>query len=197
MTRSSTQVARALLSTALEQGGYFTAKQARKTGYDYPHIEYHESTGSFEKVGHGLYRLSTLPPGENDDLIRLSLWSRDRADQPQAVVSHETALVLHEISDLLPSRIHLTVPPTFRKKPPRGVVLHKATLDRTDVEDRGGFRVTTPLRTLLDAAASGTSQEELRKAVREALGRGLVRKTKLAEMAKGAPHFARLLDAIP
>jgi predicted transcriptional regulator of viral defense system len=197
MIRSSTQVARSLLSRALEQGGYFTAKQARDIGYDYPHLEYHESTGSFEKVGYGLYRLSTLPPGENDDLIRLSLWSRDRADQPQAVASHETALVLHEISDLLPSRIHLTVPRTFRKRPPRGVVLHKATLAPSDVEERGGFRVTTPLRTLLDAAASGTSQEELRKAVREALGRGLVRKAKLAEAAEGAPHLARLLDAIP
>src|SRR5580700_7774390 len=101
MAHPTTQAARALFSKALEQGGYFTAKQARKVGYDYPHLEYHESTGNFDKIGHGLYRLSSLPPDENDDLIRLSLWSRDRADRPQAVVSHESALVLHDLSELL------------------------------------------------------------------------------------------------
>jgi predicted transcriptional regulator of viral defense system len=196
MARSTIQVGRSLLSRALEQGGYFTAKQAREIGYDYPHLEYHESTGHFAKVGHGLYRLSTLPPGENDDLIRLSLWSRDRADRPQAVVSHESGLVLHELSELLPARVHLTVPPTFRKKPPPGVVLHKAALAPADVEERVGFRVTTPLRTLLDAAASGTSREQLAKAVREALGRGLVRKSKLAEAADADPRFHRVIEIL-
>jgi predicted transcriptional regulator of viral defense system len=196
MTRSTIQVARSLLSRALEQGGYFTAKQAREVGYNYQHLEYHESTGHFVKVGHGLYRLSTLPPGENDDLIRLSLWSRNRADRPQAVVSHESALVLHELSELLPARVHLTVPPTFRKKPPPGVVLHKAALAPADVEERVGFRVTTPLRTLLDAAAFGTSHEQLAKAVREALGRGLVRKSKLAEAADADRRFHRVIEIL-
>jgi hypothetical protein len=39
---------------ATRHGGYFTAKQAKEVGYGDPHIEYHESTGSFERVGHGL-----------------------------------------------------------------------------------------------------------------------------------------------
>src|ERR1700730_5411140 len=116
MSRSTTEVARTLFSRALEQGGYFTAKQAREVGYAYPHIEYHESTGNFERVGHGLYRLTSLPPGEHDHLVRFSLWSRDRADRPQAVVSHDSALVLHELSELLPGKVPLTVPGTFRKE---------------------------------------------------------------------------------
>jgi predicted transcriptional regulator of viral defense system len=180
----------------MEQGGYFTTKQAKAVGYDYPHIEYHESTGSFERVGHGLYRLSTLPPGEHDDLVRLSLWSRDRSDRPQAVVSHESALVLHELSDLLPKRIHLTVPKSFRKRSPRGVALHKKDVAPSDVEERAGFRVTTPLRTLLDAALSGTSREELEKAVREALRRGLVRKSKLSDAARKDPRLLSLSEIL-
>jgi predicted transcriptional regulator of viral defense system len=167
MARSTTEAARSLFSRALEQGRYFTAKQAKQSGYDYPHLEHHESTGSFQNVSRGLYRLTSLPPSDYDDLIRLRLWSRDRADRPQAVVSHESALVLHELSELLPSRTHLTVPRTFRKAAPRGVVLHKATLAPSDVEIRTGFTVTSALRTLLDAAASETSQEQLTKAVRE------------------------------
>lgn len=83
MNRSAREASRRLLSRALEQGGYFTAKQAQEAGYDYPHLDYHVSCGNFVRVGHGLYRLPDLPPSEHDDLIRLALWSRNRQDQPQ------------------------------------------------------------------------------------------------------------------
>ena len=72
MPRSTREAARSLRSTAQGQGGYFTAKQAKRSGYDYPHLEYHVSTGAFERVDHGLYRLADLPPAVNEDLIRLS-----------------------------------------------------------------------------------------------------------------------------
>ncbi len=193
MPHSSRETARSLFSKALEQGGYFTAKQARKAGYDYPHLDYHVSAGNFERVEHGLYRLTSLPPGEHDDLVRLSLWSRDRQDEPQAVVSHESALVLHDLSELLPAEIHLTVPPTFRKEPPAGCVLHKARLAPKDIEERAGFRATAPLRTLLDVAASGVPEEQLQKAVADALARGLVRRKQLLEAAKKSPRSYRLL----
>ena len=192
MARSTREAARSLRTTAQEQGGYFTAKQAKGSGYDYPHLEYHLSTGAFERVEHGLYRLTDVPAAENEDLIRLSLWSRNRADEPQAVVSHESALVLHDLSELLPNEIHLTVPSGFRKEPPDGCVLHKAALLPAEVEERVGFRVTTPLRTLLDVAADTTSQEQLEKAVTEALERGLVRKSKLVAAVRQAPELDRL-----
>jgi predicted transcriptional regulator of viral defense system len=196
MPRSTREAARSLRTTAQEQGGYFTAKQAKISGYDYPHLEYHLSTGAFERVEHGLYRLTDVPVAENEDLIRLTLWSRNRADEPQAVVSHESALVLHELSELLPKEIHLTVPPGFRKAPPPGCSLHKAALPPADVEERLGFRVTTPYRTLLDVAAGTTSQEQLEKSVTEALDRGLVRKTKLVAAIRQAPELKRLERAL-
>lgn len=197
MRRSKQDTARRLFSKALEQGGYFTAKQAREVGYDYPHLDYHVSAGNFERVERGLYRLTNLPAGEHDDLVRLTLWSRNRQDEPQAVASHESALVLHELSELLPTTLHLTVPPTFRKDPPAGCVLHKARLAPTDIEERTGFRVTAPLRTLLDAAASGVAEEQLQKAVTDALARGLVRRNKLLEAARkslGSQRLLRILD---
>lgn len=188
MARSVREAARELATLAHEQGGYFTAKQARQSGYGYRHLDYHETAGNFERVDHGLYRLPTVPRSEHDDLIRLSLWSRNQKDEPQAVVSHETALVLHELTDLLPAVIHLTVPARFRKEPPAGCVLHKAALSAGEIEERAGFRVTTALRTLLDSAAGGVSQEELEKAVVEALTRGLVRRKALEEAAADPAH---------
>ena len=84
------------------------------------------------------------------------------------------------------------VPPKFRKDAPPGCNLHKANLDREDIEEREGFRVTTPLRTLLDAAAGDISQEQLEKAVSDALSRGLVRRRKLVEAMARLPQTRRL-----
>ncbi len=190
--RNSRIAYRALFATAVRQGGYFTASQARAAGYGYAHIDYHLQAGNFERIAHGLYRLPEIPPCEHDNLIRLALWSRNRADEPQAVVSHDTALLLHELSDVLPRRVHLTVPPSFRKRPPKGCVVHKSPLARSEVEEHAGFRVTTPLRTLLDVAESQLPQEQLEKAISDALERGLVRRSVLLAAVEEHPQSRRL-----
>jgi predicted transcriptional regulator of viral defense system len=149
--------------------------------------------GNIERAGHGLYRLATEPISEHDDLVRLTLWSRDRSDEPQAVVSHLTALVVHDLTDLLPRSIHLTVPPRFQKKVPRGCKLHREILASPDIEERDGFRVTTPFRTLLDAAHSPeVPQDELERAIRAALDRGLVRRGALIDAAQNGAGINRL-----
>lgn len=191
---------KALYALAVTQGGYFTAKQAATAGYNYPHLAYHLRANNFERASHGLYRLPTIPPAEHDDLIRLSLWSRDRLDKPQAVVSHVSALFLHQLSDVLPQRIHLTVPASFRKRPLRGCTLHKAHLAIGDVEAREGFSATTPLRTLIDVATGpGFANEQLERAIQDALRRGMVRESVLKRaIAKALPakrrhYFAALI----
>ncbi len=196
MARSAREAAQTLAALAHTQGGYFTTKQAAEAGYGYRHLDYHETAGNFERVDHGLYRLPTVPRGEHDHLIRLSLWSRNQRDEPQAVVSHVTALVLHELTELLPNEIHLTVPRPFRKPAPRGCVLHKAALAPKEVEERAGFRVTTPLRTLFDAAAGGVSTEEIGKAVTDALARGLVRRKALEDAVKQSAGNDRLAQIL-
>lgn len=171
---------RALYETANAQGGYFTAKQAAAAEYGKRHVDYHVKAGNFERIGHGLYRLPTIPLSEHDEFIRVSLWSRGRDDHPQAVVSHESALALHNLSDLLPGKVHIIVPRTFRKAPPKGCVLHRGTLSPADIAEWTGFRLTSPLRTLLDAAESeSVPTEQLRRAVEDAIERGLVRRGKL------------------
>jgi predicted transcriptional regulator of viral defense system len=200
MERSTKKAARTLFARALEQGGYFTAKQAQEAGYGYPHLEYHVASGNFERVSHGLYRIPDLPAGENDQFIRLTFWSRNRHDEPQAVVSHESALALHDLTELLPGEVHLTVPPKFRKPAPDGCVLHKANLSPQDAEEREGFRVTTPLRSIIDVAAGTISQEQLDKAVSEAIRRGLVRRARLIEAVRAdrrLDRLRRILEAEP
>lgn len=185
--------AQRLYQIAEAQGGYFTAAQARQVGYAYSQQHYHVSRGNWLRVGHGLYRLHEFPPGEREDLIRWSLWSRNRQGLPQAVVSHDTALAVHGLSDVMSARVHLTVPKGFRKEAPPGCVLHKTRLTPDEIELQSGFRVTTPLRTLCDVAASPLSQEHLNRATYEALERGLVRRRCL-EDAPCTPEARRRLD---
>jgi predicted transcriptional regulator of viral defense system len=194
--KSPHSAARMLAMLAQTQGGYFTAKQAASVGYGYRHLDYHETVGNFERIAHGLYRLPTVPVAEHDDLIRLTFWSRNQKDEPQAVVSHESALALHELTDILPNYVHLTVPRTFRKRTPNGCKLHKSTLESNETEEREGFSVTTPLRTLLDAATSGVSQEQLNLAVRDAIERGLIRRKALEDAARTSAGAARLTQGL-
>ncbi|OGW82279.1 MAG: hypothetical protein A3G33_11245 [Omnitrophica bacterium RIFCSPLOWO2_12_FULL_44_17] len=163
-----------LIEYANEQGGYFTAKQAVKAGYSYRLHSYHVQTGRWIKIERGVFRLKSYPPSEREDFIRWTLWSRNQKDEPQIVASHETALAIHEISDVNPSKYHFIVPPGFRKKVPDSVILHRTVLKPEEVEKREGFFVTTPVRTLKDAAESHLSLDELRKAIQDALTRGLI-----------------------
>ena len=63
---------------------------------------------------------------------------------------------------------------------PAGCRIHRGSLADEEIEHRDGYKVTTPLRTLLDVADSALSQEHLDRAVRDALERGLVRRQVLA-----------------
>ena len=196
MQRDPRENAGRLYQIAAPQGGYFTAAQARAIGYAYSQQHYHVSQGTWLRVGRGLFRLRDFPAGEREDLIRWSLWSRNRQGVPQAVVSHETALTLHGLSDVMPARIHLTVPKEFRKQVPPGCALHWDNLRASDVEARDGYQVTTPLRTLLDAASSALSQEHLDQAVGDALERGLVRRQQMRKAVGRLGASERLQAAL-
>lgn len=179
MKRDPKETERALVEIAKEQDGYFTAAQALSVGYTYRQQNHHKNRGNWLYIDHGVYRLRGYPESDHEDLIRWSLWSRNRRGEFQATVSHETALALHELGDAMPSKTHLTVPPGFRKKALGGCILHKTFLRLDDIEHRRGFNVTTPLRTLLDIAGSPLSQDLLEGAARDALKRGVVRSKQL------------------
>jgi hypothetical protein len=100
------------------------------------------------------------------------------------------------MSDIMPSTTHVTVPGGFRKQPPAGVVLHRGRLTPDEVEDRVGYQVTTPLRTLIDVAAGVLSQEHLDRAMSDALERGLVRRRRVEEVAALPGTSERLAIAL-
>lgn len=162
-----------LYEIALEQGGHFTVRQAlREAKAGRPLLTHHLKAGLIERPLRGIYRLLRFPPGEHEDLMRIWLWSDKRG-----VFSHETALALHGLSDLLPARIHLTLPWAQRRRrlsPPAGLVLHHADLLPEERTWHGAIPLTTPERSLSDCAAAGVAQELLGQAISQARARGLI-----------------------
>jgi predicted transcriptional regulator of viral defense system len=174
--RSEAPSANQLFEIAEAQHGLFTTKQAKQAGYSEKAQHYHARAGNWIRDYRGIYRLARYPRSEWADLMLWQLWSRNREDVPQRVYSHETALSLYELSDVMPARLHMTVPHGFDRSAeiPSILVLHRANLPESEIGTIEGIRVARPVRTILDVIANGKLAPELvRQASREAIDRGL------------------------
>lgn len=173
-----------LWDAAAAQEGLFTTQQAADAGYSPQLLAKYLKNGRVLRVRRGVYRLRHFPPGDHEDLVTIWLWS-----EQAGVFSHETALALHGLSDVLPARVHLTLPTGWRARRlrvPDEVVVHHA-----DVPDRarswvGTVPVTAPARTLLDCAAAPVSPELLKAAIKDARARGLLGRSDLAAVEAAA-----------
>ena len=176
-----------LLEIAADQEGYFTAKQALEAGYSYRLQHYHKTNGHWVEAGRGVYRLAAYPHSNYEDMIRWCLWSCNRKGIPQAIISHDTALAVYELSDLMPSKIHVTVPPLFRKNSENHIILHKGIVRPEDVQKRQGFFITTPLRTIYDEAEGDLSLDHLKQAIRDGLRSGKLMRKDFQDPPLSAP----------
>lgn len=171
-----------LFETAQGQEGHFTTQQAHDAGYSSPLLVKYLRTGKMTRVQRGIYRLKHFPPGQQEDLVPIWLWS-----ERVGVFSHETALGLHELSDVLPARIHLTLPAKWRRRRlrvPKGVVVHHADVGRRERVWVGVVPVTSVHRTLADCTADHLQPDLLEQAVRQAVARGIVTKTQVADVER-------------
>lgn len=133
----------ALRKEAARNAGFFTAAQARAAGYADSVHGYHLEKGEWIRMHRGIYRLAEFPEPARPELIVFSFWSRDRQGNPQGVFTHDTAREIHGLDRMATSRIHMTVPRTFRKnaETPEGLILHKEDLSDSAWEQQDGFRV--------------------------------------------------------
>jgi predicted transcriptional regulator of viral defense system len=171
---------RALETEAYEQHGYFTSAQARAHGASSQLLNHHVRRGRYESVRRGLYRLQGFPRSEHDEMREK--WLAVGAEK--AVLSHQSALALLELSDAIPNAVHLLVPRRHRglRRPP-GVVLHTRPDDESvPTVWRDGLPLTAPARTLVDTLDQ-LQPEQAAMAVRQALRRGLLTERQLTEEA--------------
>lgn len=179
-----------LFETAAAQQGLFTTKQAAEAGYSPQLLVHYVHTGKAVRVRRGIYRLVHFPAGDHEELVAAWLWS-----DLIGVVSHQSALALHELSDVLPPRLHITLPAAWRRRRfrvPLDVVLHHADVAPEERSWFGPVPATSAGRTLSDCAMGGLSPELLRQAARQALRRGLVTRSELGDVETALEPFGGL-----
>lgn len=179
-----------LFETAAAQDGLFTTQQAAEAGYSAQLLAHHLGSGRMNRVRRGIYRLVHFPAGDHEELVVVWLWS-----EHMGVFSHQTALALHDLSDVLPSQIHLTLPHTWKKRRlrvPDGVVLHYGDVSDSERRWFGAVPVTDPARTLEDCAREHLSPDLLRDAALDALHRGVVARDQLGTVTKALEPFGGL-----
>ncbi len=191
-----------LFEIAEYQQGYFTTRQAKACGYEDNTHSYHVRSGNWIRVYRGIYRLAKFPQTERPDLVIWALWSTNRNGIMEGVFSHETALTLHKLSDIMPDKIHMTVPKTFRRRAPIPpiLILHYATLKSEEIIFREGVSITTVYRTLMDSIiAERISHELIIQSVKSALNKGMMTRSEYKRLltdsnVKNSPIYTHIKD---
>ena len=190
MAQSHREAYRRLFEIADQQQGYFTAKQAKAAGFAENTHPYHVHAGNWVREHRGIYRLALYPMTDRPELAVWALWSRNRNEEIEGVYSHHTVLSFYDLSDLNPAKIHMTVPTHFRRNSeiPGVLVLHYADLPDSDVETAQGFKLTRPLRAILDLIEAGTVERNfIRQAVTQGVDRGLITRQRIEDARMSGP----------
>lgn len=126
------------------------------------------------KVARGIYRVPHLPGIENEQFQVALL----RTGDPDAALSHETALALHDISNVNPARYHVTVPShrRIRRADNDRYVVHVHRLTQRQVTWWHLMRIVTPTTAIEQCIADGTPTYLLRQAIERGARTGAVRR---------------------
>jgi predicted transcriptional regulator of viral defense system len=178
-----------LYGIAAYQEGHFSTAQAAEAGFSPQLLAHHLRSGRIRRIRRAVYRLNQFPEGDHEDLVVVWLWSDQRG-----VFSHETALYLHDLSDALPAKIHLTLPSSWssrRLRVPRGVMASFADVPDQDRSWVGCLPVTKARRTLEDCAEAAVSPELIAQALAQARDRGLLDRLTAAHIRRQMARRAK------
>ena len=162
---------------AARQRGLVTREQLLDAGLTPDAIDGRLHSGRLHSVHRGVYAVGhpALAPLAAEQAALL-------ACGPGSVLSHLTAAVLWELLPAAGPAIHVTVTGGRMPRPPAGVRLHRAAV--LEPARREGLPVTTPVRTLLDLAATATAPQ-LARALNDAQVRRLISIDELLAAAAG------------
>ena len=163
-----------LYELAIDQKGYFTTQQAKLVGFSSLSLHHYVQREIFFPIQYGIYRFAQFPPSEDEDLMVVWLWSKK-----EGVFSHETALLKHQLSDVLPSKIHITLPlhHSKRRKKPKGIRVYFDDISKKDIEWHGDIPITKAKKTILDLSNQSADCNIIEQAITNGVKQNLFRLT--------------------
>lgn len=176
-----------LYTLAEEHEGLFTSKEARHLGIQDSVLARLAQRGRLERVSRGVYRIAHFPIDRLAQYREAVLWAQANHHGPERIaLSHETAMLVYGISDLNPSKVHLTVPKSarFRRERPDWIAIHQADLTDKEVGEHEGIPVTTVARSILDFLSTTHRRDVVREAIKQALREGLLNRVEAMGLRK-------------
>jgi predicted transcriptional regulator of viral defense system len=130
--------------------------------------------GRLTRITQGLYRFpaEVVPVTPLGSYMEAVLWPGRRG-----VLSHATALDLYGLSDVNPTKVHVTLPPRYyprRKETPAVYRFHHARLDPAEIQHHEGIPIVTPERAIRDAHAEHLGRRLIGQAIDDAEHQGLL-----------------------
>lgn len=171
----------ALFDRAASQYGYLTPHDAIELGVDPNRLPKLAERGTIERIAHGLYRIPAVPPAALDHYMEATLWPRGGG-----VLSHDTALDVHDLCDVNPARIHVTVPAGMRitRAVPDAYVLHHRDLPPADVTLHEGIAIVTPAQAIRDGIERQLGGHLIKQAIATARERGALTQAERRELSQ-------------
>lgn len=165
-----------LLTLAEQNDGLVTASQARAIGIVDSVLARLTQRGKLERVARGVYRIPYYPSDKLSQYREAVLWVRASHGPENVALSHETAWAVYGISDVNPSRVHITVPQDarIRRRKPKWIVIHRGKLTPTDVTAHQGLPVTTVEKSVLDVLHETGRSGLARQAIKDARKEGYI-----------------------
>ncbi len=165
-----------LLALAEQNDGLVTASEARAIGIVGSVLARLTQRGKLERVTRGVYRIPYYPTDRLSQYREAVLWARASHGPENVALSHETALAIYAISDVNPSRVHITVPKgaRLRRKKPKWITVHRGQLPSTDVATQEGLPVTTVPKSVLDVLKETGRSGIARQAIKDARKEGYI-----------------------
>lgn len=201
VSQSSTSVLARCTRIAAAQYGVITAAQALTAGLSPPAVRRLVRNGAWDRVRPSVYRLWTPPA--SDDRWSQRLWAAGLWLGNAGAVSHRAASLWWRLDGISTAPVELTTSGRHRSSDP-SLILHRVvSFDTDDVVVRGGMRITSVPRTLIDlcaVAAPGIVEKAFECALRLGLSDGERIRSALANggrRPRGAGILAELLDDFP
>jgi len=161
---------RRLFRHALDQYGYVTTQDAADLGIPAVELRKLAGTGGIEHIAYGLYRFDDVPRTGRDQFMESVL-----RVGPDAYLTHDSVLALHELALVNPRRIRIGTPKRARPRLPDYIEVIQRRLEPYDLTIYESIPTTTVARALFDCRGLVIG-ERLVSAAKEAAARGLLRK---------------------
>jgi putative AbiEi antitoxin of type IV toxin-antitoxin system len=153
---------------ARNQSGVVSRSQAMRAGLSPDVIKFRISSERWTQLYPGVYAIFTGPPSRN-----ARLWAAVLLAGPGAVLSHETAAELHQLTDTAAQTIHLTIPSQRRVRVVAGLCLHRSARVVEAVQAHARPPRTTVEETVLDLTQTARSFDDVCGWVTRAIAREL------------------------